>query len=378
MQLQIRAVAPEIPELEKWASYLQPAIDANWFTNFGPVNTNFEKRLAELFGCEGEAIVAVANATAGLSACLIANAVSSAVLCPAFTFQATASSILGAGCKPVIVDTDAVTGVMRPEVLEHGLRETGARAAIVLAPYGIATDFREHAEVCRRNGAILVIDNAAGLGVERAGARVSGDDETVWEVFSLHATKPFGIGEGGVVFAPSTAEARLRSALNFGLPTHTLSGDDKRPYWGINGKLSEFHAAVGMAVADTMAQRVSLRQVMARKWIEAVQDLPVEIFCSDVHLCPWQVFPVLLKNEEQVQRTVSIAADRGIELRRYYAPSLGRCSGMAALGPCPNAAELAARALVLPMRSWIEEDEQSAMIEKVSDCLRRGAEGIHS
>ena len=101
---------------------------------------------------------------------------------------------------------------------------------------------------------LLIIDNAAGLGVARGQSALSGKNEAVREVFSLHATKPFGIGEGCAIFAPYSKVPSLRAAMNFGLQSHSANGEVQRPYWGINGKMSEVHAAIGLAVADGMAQ----------------------------------------------------------------------------------------------------------------------------
>ena len=180
--------------------YLEAAYDKNWHTNSGPASLQFEQQLANFFAFEAEAVTAVSNATSGLSACLIAHRISGPVICPAFTFQATACAILGAGAHPVVVDVDAVSGVVSANMLERCLTETGAKAAMVVAPYGIETDFSEHADVCLRRGSRLIIDNAAGLAPGRTERSMGALADHIDEVFSLHATKVFGVGEGGGSF----------------------------------------------------------------------------------------------------------------------------------------------------------------------------------
>lgn len=368
-QARFRAVLPELPSPEAWLPYLEQSYAERWFTNFGPANAQFEARLLELFGRPGEAVVTVSNATSGLSACLIAEAVSGPVLCPAFTFQATAAAILGANCSPLIVDVDPVSGVVAPDILERGLRESGAKAAIVLAPYGLQTDFSSHEDICRRMGRLLLIDNAAGLGISRMGQSYSGASGNVREVFSLHATKPFGIGEGGAVFLPSEKAAQLRSATNFALKGHGATGHPAAPFWGVNAKLSEVHAAIGLAVADTVVERIAGRQAMAQRWSDCLAGSSAMTFCTEPAKATWQVFPVLLQSDAHVIAATEAAAARGIELRRYYAPSLGECIGMPRLSQCPNAQNLAQRALALPMRSALPVDEQHALMEQVRDCI---------
>ena len=369
---------PEVPNPTQWLDYLKPALDANWYTNFGPVNTRFEDCLADLYAQSGERVVTSSNATSGLSACLIAESISGPVLCPAFTFQATAASILGANCTPVIIDVDAISGIVTPEALEAGFEKTGAQATIVLAPYGITTNFHAHEAICCKMGRLLIIDNAAGLGVARDHLAFSGAGDVVREVYSLHATKPFGIAEGCAIFAPESKVPSLRAAMNFGLQTHSATGDPQAPFWGINGKMSELHAAVGLAVADTMATRVAARQDMAANWVGCLENSSATIFNTVIEASPWQVFPVLLESEAQVLATVENAAARNIELRRYYSPSLGACQGMAQIGPCSNARNLAKRALTLPVRSTMNAADQDDLMANVRACIDLGHAGMRA
>ena len=101
-----RLVWPEIPAKEQWLPYLEESIEQNWHTNTGPASVRLEVRLQEMFAQTGEKAVVTSSATAALSACLIAHHIRGPVICPAFTFQATPSAILGANCQPVIVDRD--------------------------------------------------------------------------------------------------------------------------------------------------------------------------------------------------------------------------------------------------------------------------------
>jgi dTDP-4-amino-4,6-dideoxygalactose transaminase len=362
----VRAVWPELPEPAAWLPFLKETRSQNWHTNFGPIARRFEAVLQTAYGRPGEISVSASNATSALSACLIAHRVRGPVLCPAYTFQATACAILGAGCQPVIIDVDPDTGVVAPDQLDAALSQTGAKAAMLLAPYGIATDFRPHAAICQQHGARLIIDNAAGLGVLRDATNPA---PHVDEVFSLHATKPFGIGEGGAVFTSSAHETALRSAMNFGLLTHSATGQDQAAYWGVNAKLTEIGAAIGLAVAATMADRVRARQGMAAEWMAALSGSGARVFCARPDLSPWQVFPLILPDEASVSRFVAATEAQRIGTRRYYSPSLGACSGMRQLHPCPNARDLASRAVVLPIRSSMPDDARSRLIATAVACL---------
>lgn len=361
-----RAVWPELPATSDWLPYLETSLEQNWHTNFGPVSRQFEDALANRFGVVATSCVATSSATAGLAGCLISRNIKGDVICPAFTFPATISAVLMAACSPLIIDVDQHTMAVRATDLERALIQTGAKAAIVVAPYGFVTDFSEHATVCAEHGACLIIDNAAGLGVARAPYE---RDTHVDEVYSLHATKPFNIGEGGVIFSNKTNEDALRSALNFGLSTHGHSGTRSPPYWGINGKLTEVLAAIGMAVLNDIDERIAARQKMAQRWIDSFESFDQIAIHSNADAGPWQVFPVLMPDGHHADKFVQNARDRGVELRRYYRPSLGVCDGLRKLHECDVANNLASRCVTLPIRSKLADEQQADLINLSIEAL---------
>jgi dTDP-4-amino-4,6-dideoxygalactose transaminase len=135
------------------------------------------------------------------------------------------------------------------------------------------------------------------------------------EVFSLHATKVFGIGEGGVVFAPKELADRVRTVINFGIRPDGIGP-------GTNGKLSEYPCAVGLAVLDHIASYIGARRRIAYRYIkrfESRRDIKLPC-CSGSP--PWQSFPIQLAITREARKFVERAAERGVELRRYYRPAL--------------------------------------------------------
>ena len=135
-------------------------------------------------------------------------------------------------------------------------------------------------------------------------------------------------------------------------------------------------AAIGLAVVEQFFERVSRRRAMAGKWIAALHDTPVRIFNENVNCAPWQVFPVLLPESEMVEDFVREMSLEGIEIRRYYTPSLGECRGMTHWETCPNAKDLAGRAVALPMRSWMPDADQSDMMARTVAVLRSVCEAV--
>ncbi len=360
------AVRPELPPPGAWLPFLDEAYAANWFTNFGALSRRLEARLAGDWGFAETSCVLAANATLALAAPLIACRIEGPVLLPAFTFPATSSAIKMAGAEPVLLDVSLETWRLSPETIAQALDTTGAKAAMLLAPFGLQTDFTGVIAAARARGAIVVIDNAAGLGVARGPVE---HDPGVFEVYSLHATKPFGIGEGGAIFAHTSMEAHLRAALNFGQPHF---GADGGPTWGMNGKMSEMQAAIGLAVAETFADRLGHRRAFAARLMALLRGVEGLVFPSDPAASAWQVFPVLGPNEAWAERAVALARERGLELRRYYRQALSLVTPGAPA--CPAAEALAARMICLPAYSRFAPGEEEALLDAVGGTLLKAAE----
>lgn len=358
------AVRPELPAQVRWAPFVEEAYKANWFTNFGALSRRLEHELALQWGSEGACAVTAANGTLALAAPLIAAGVTGPVLVPAFTFPATAWAARLAGATPLLIDVDPRSWSVSAAALDAALAESGAAAAIVVCPFGLRRDFSEHEQVAARRGVRLIIDNAAGLG---SAPRARAYPEQVFEVFSLHATKPFGIGEGGLIFAHPGWEARLRSALNFGLPSLGMD-EDATTAWGVNGKMSELQAAVGLAVAQSFDQRLAKRRAMAACYMEAFAHAKDACYPTEPNDAAWQLFPLLLQDAHSVETLTARAAELGVETRRYYRPALSTLRVLAPLHPCPVAERLAERMICLPVYSTSVE-ERSEIVGLVSKAL---------
>jgi dTDP-4-amino-4,6-dideoxygalactose transaminase len=356
-------IRPELPPISAWAPILEEAYQANRFTNFGALSRRLEAELAARWATPSMRCVVASSATAALAAPLIIAGITGDVLVPAFTFPATASAVRMAGATPLLVDVSEDGWHVSADAFAEALDVTGSSAAILVAPFGLRTDFSRHSEIAASRGVTLIVDNAAGLGASKSDASAYAG---LFEVFSLHATKPFGIGEGGAIFAAEIHEAALRSALNFGLPSLERGGPG--PAWGINGKLSEFHAAVGLAVSQDFERRLALRRAMAAEYVEAFRTVPNIISPRDASASSWQLFPVLLHSERRVEAFAQLALQMGLETRRYYKPALSRLPDLTRLHPCPVSEDLAARMICLPIYST-HQNERTEVVSLGRDAL---------
>jgi len=353
-----------MPPVERWTGLLTASYAAKRFSNAGPLVQRLEACLVATWGGECSVCVLVSSGTAAITAPLIAAGVRGRVLLPAFTFPATLAAIRMAGLEPMLMDVCPRRWTTSAEMLDAAFAASHASAAVVLRPFGLRTDLDAHAEVAARHGAALVIDDAAGLGVDRD---LPERDPRVFEAYSLHATKPFGIGEGGAIFAHRDVEERLRRAINFGLPNPDGSG---QPAWGINGKMAEFQAAVGLAVAEAFAGQLARRRAVAARYAAVAATFP-EVACRPcVGDGAWQFFPLLLPDAASADRFEAETRRRDMEIRRYYAPSLSRLRDVPRLAECPVSEDLAGRMCCAPVYPDADEPEIDEMMSIVDASLR--------
>lgn len=252
--------------------------------------------------------------------------------------------------------------------LERLLLAREVHAVMPVRAYGLARDFDALERVCARHGVPMIVDAAAALGgVLTNGTTVGQQGEA--EVFSLHATKVFGIGEGGVVLcAPALAE-KIRSTINFGFADGTVA----RP--GGNGKLSEFAAAVGLAMLECIDRHIDNRRRYARYYQQALAPLfRAGIVQPAVHpgFPPYQTYPLQLTAGQRADALVAAAACRGLELRRYYAPALHRTPAFQAVhgsAHLPVTEHLAETMICLPLYSEMDDAALDAVCRILQEAL---------
>ena len=356
-------MVPDLPAPDEYLPWLAEMHQRQWYSNFGPLALALERRLSAIFGSADETCVTVCNATSGLSASLLATGRRGPVLVPAFTFPASLGAVRAAGMMPIVADVDRDSWAFGCDHLDRALDATGATIVMLIAPFGLQRSFEAEIALCRQRNVAVVIDNAAGLGVRRSAIGLT---EDVFEVFSMHATKPFGIGEGGVIFAHRNRDKALRAVLNFALTPPQQPGG---PHWGFNGKMSEFHAAVGLAQTARFETVIGERQAFVAGYIDRLARHGDLVFPKKADCAPWQFFPVLLPSRAAVELFITAAAAVGVEIRRYYRPSLSLWPETTTWCACGIAEDLAERMCVLPVRSHTARDEADTLLALTSRAL---------
>lgn len=309
----IRYIKPVLPKPEEWAPYLRESYESGYFANFGPAVRRFETRLREKYA-RTRAVITGPNATNSLVAALQALNISGKVLTPSYTFPATIHAILMAGCTPLFCDISDETWELDPAALEMALADPEIGAILHVRAYGFGHDLAWLERAAKRREVPLIVDAAAAIGGEQSSVGHVGQQGDV-EVFSFHATKVFGMGEGSASFARPDLDGAFRLASNFGIRYPDVVGA------GQNSKLSDFQAAVGLAMLDRIDGYIAQRRRVAERYHATLGKLPSIRQAPNPNLAPWQSYPVRLAPGHDAGMVLERALAAGLELKRgYYKP----------------------------------------------------------
>lgn len=358
----IQLLIPDMPDADALLPWLRRIDAARWYTNFGPLVTELESKLARRFAKDTH-IVTVNSATMGLELALIALDLppGARVLLPGLTFAASAAAVLRAGGVPVFADVDPDTWLLTPAIAESVAGEMRLGAVMPVSTYGAPQGSAEWDAFVARTTLPVVLDAAAAFDTQEMGSRVTA-------VFSMHATKVLGAGEGGFVAAADAGFLeRIRRLSNFGIDVSTGSVETA----GANGKLSEYHAAAALAALEDWPRRSQARIRLHWTYLQALQRACPEV--RPQRRPPdhaYSIFPVLLPEGHSAPNIQRRLSAEGIESRRWYCPTLDRhpaFSAMTRAGTLEQCRILTDRLLALPFHPFLDTRD----VERVSRTLAR-------
>lgn len=367
----IRFQAPALPSLREVEPFFAEAERVRWFSNGGPCVTRLERECADFLGLEHSG-VAVNNATSGLliaaRACFgTPEGERRLVAVPSFTFVASVNAIVWAGFEPVFVDIDPDDWHPAESAMQQLADLRGSLAGVLqCSTFGTAPSPARRAGLASAARALdvpVVVDSAAGFGSVDDDGRTLGDQGDA-EVFSFHATKPFAVGEGGLVTSRSADVLREIAQLNnFGFDqTRSVPG-----HVGINGKMPELTGAVGLAVLRRFPEILERRR-SAVAWLRTELKDTGATFQAGSTGSAFQFVPVALPTPEARQRLLRNAHGARVEVRAYFDPPMHRLKpfvGFPAAGSLENTESLSDRIIGLPMAN----DISAASLERIRDLV---------
>ena len=242
----IPVARPRLAPARAILPYLRQIDAHRWYSNHGPLARLFQSRLAAHWGVSDGEVALLTNATSALTLALRASGAPPGTRClmPSWTFAATAGAAVQAGLVPHFVDVCPLRWTPNPDEIRTLAARHDVGAIMIVAPFGAPVDVSTWEKVQADTGIPIIIDAAAAFDTMRHGGPMPLG--TCPMVVSLHATKVFGVGEGGVLLCRDQAfMERVRRMAQFGF---LVTREAMIP--GVNAKLSEYAAAVGLAGLD--------------------------------------------------------------------------------------------------------------------------------
>lgn len=346
---------PNIGDRADLFERIEGALDRGWLANDGPLVAEFERRVAELL--EVEHCVATSSATTGLQLVARALELEQEVVMPSFTFVGTAHALTWLGVTPVFADIDLATHNADPADVA---RAVTPRTSAILAVHmwGRACDVAALERIADSHGIPLVLDAAQALACTHRGRPIGASGRA--EVFSFHATKVAGAGEGGLVTTRDPELARrLRLMRNFG-----FLGYDKVTGLGTNAKMHELSAAMGLTSLDSLARFIAVNRQNHEQYVQALEDVPglrIVRYPGDerqnYHYVVAEVDDPRLRDD-----LITVLHAERVLARRYFAPGCHRMEPYSR-NPVrlPATEALSSRVLVLP-NGTATSDEDVATI----------------
>lgn len=356
---------PHLPPLQEFIPYLEEIWASKRLTNGGPFHEQLENELAMYLGVPYLSLFA--NGTLALLTALQALRIGGEVITTPYTFAATAHSLLWNNIKPVFVDVDPETCNLDPDRIEEAI--TPATTAILpVHCYGIPCDVDRIQKIADTYGLKVIYDAAHAFGVKKGGVSILNHGDLA--VLSFHATKVFNTFEGGAIVCPDAKiKQRVDYLKNFGFADETTVVAP-----GINGKMNEVCAAMGLLQLRHIDQALDIRTSIYQRYQEAFQDTPtlrIQHVPSGLEwnhaYCPLFVRPDHPVTRDELYRLLK---SHRIHARRYFYPLVSsfpmyRGLPSATDGHLLHARALAEQVICLPIYPTLQIEDQQRIIELI-------------
>lgn len=362
----IYVTQPYLPSLDEFIPSLQAIWDSKTLTNGGLFHQQLEKALCDYL--DVKYISLFTNATIGLVTALQALRITGEVITTPYSFVATAHSILWNGLTPVFVDVDPINMNLDPARIEAAITPR-TTAIMPVHCYGYPCDVDAIQTIASTHGLKIIYDAAHAFGVEHRGESLLKHGDL--SVLSFHATKVFNTFEGGAIISHDLeTKQHIDRLKNFGY-VNEISVESS----GLNGKMSEFHAAFGLLqlkhIGHVLKKRreVDVRYRTGLAQVEGIQILHPE----GSQETNFSYFPIRVQKTYPQGRDALYQKlkDNNIYARRYFYPLISQFPlyqhhASAAAANLPVASQAADEILCLPIYPDLQPDQVDAIVDLIA------------
>lgn len=362
----IYVTQPHLPPLEEFMPLLAQIWESRHLTNSGPFHHQLEQELCKYLGVPHIALFT--NATIALVTALQAMRVTGEVITTPYSFVATSHSLLWNGIKPVFVDIDPHTLNLDPAQIEAAITPQ-TTAIMPVHCYGTPCDVAGIQRIADAHGLKVLYDAAHAFGVKDAEGSILNHGDM--SVLSFHATKVFNTFEGGaIVCRDAETKRRVDQLKNFGFVDEVTVVEA-----GINGKMSEFNAALGLLQLKGVDVALAQRHAIGMLYRKLLKDV-VGIDCLPIqpHVTTnYSYFPIFVRSDYPLSRDALFEKIRsnGVFCRRYFYPLISdfpMYRGLPSASPVglPVATRAAQEVICLPIYPGLTETQ----IRHIAELIR--------
>ena len=341
-------------------NYIQIAFESGWLTNRGKLLIELEEKLKKYLQVPG--ILIVNNGTVPLQIALKLLGEKGDVLTTPFSYIATASSIVWENCNPIFVDIDKDFLTIDESKIENAITPN-TKAILATHVFGNPCNVEVIEKIARKYNLAVIYDAAHCFGVKYKSKSIFeyGDISTC----SFHATKLFHTGEGGAIFSNSESlNHKIFYSHNFG-----HNGQTDFFGLGINGKISELQAAMGLSVFNYIDEIIE-----SRKLICDFYDLNLNFnFLKKLKIrkdTEWNYsyYPIIFNSELELLSSIKLLNENSIYPRRYFYPSLNTIDYLGKQ-KMPISEEISKRIICLPLYVGLEKSQLQLIVELINKSI---------
>tara|TARA_Y100000591_G_C21841165_1_gene705727 strand:- start:1442 stop:2527 length:1086 start_codon:yes stop_codon:yes gene_type:complete len=348
---------PSLPKLNDYNFYLKKIWKSKILTHNGPFVRKLEEKLINHLSVRH--LVAVNSGTSAIQAAIRALDLNGEIITTPFTWIATIDSILWERCKPVFVDVDKNTFNIDVSKIEKKITKN-TQAILGVHTFSNPCDVLQIQQIARRNKLKVIYDAAHSMFVRYKGKSILeyGDISAV----SFHATKIFNTFEGGACITNSSKLAKTLQKIRF------FGYDDAKKIQtlGINLKMTEAHAAMGIANLKNAKKNFELRKSHHQLYMKLLsnnQNINFQMINEKSY--NYSYMPIIIINKNNVNKLIKKLNKYNIFPRRYFYPSLNKIKIIKDKKNFPISEYLSDRILCLPMYSELKRKD----IQKISEIV---------
>lgn len=357
----IYVTQPTLAPLEEYNEILKEVWESGILTHNGPKVQQLEKELSQKLNLQNFTVVL--NGTIALQMAIKALGLKGKIITTPFTWVATVSAIKWEGCEPVFCDINPCTLNIDEDKIESLITENTV-AIMPVHVFGNACNIEKIEAIAKKHDLKVIYDAAHAIGTNYKEKSILeyGDISAT----SLHATKLFNTGEGGACITNSNdLNEKLKRIRFFGHNDNKDVVED-----GFNGKMTEIHAALGLANLKYFDEVLEDRKNKYLLYKEILGKSP-EIKFQEITLeqTNYSYFPVIFESEEKLLEVEKHLNENNIYPRRYFYPSVNTYSEIVEYQPTPISEDISKRVLCLPLYLKLPTEEVENIANMISQNL---------